>query len=168
MEKIWIFKTKIDFAWEIGIIEWAGGDALWVKILLYFVLIRSDDEVLAAGGMIAKYSKAGKNVIVVIFSSGELSNPLMKEEVIIKERIKETKKVGKFLGVKETILFGISDRTLVKEVKKKKTLDKVEEIIHKYKPFKIFTHSHSDLHKDHRAVFNIVDKIIVLNPIYFF
>jgi len=99
-------------------------------------------------------------VIVVIFSSGEMSNPLLKEKVIINTRIKETKKVGKFLGVKETILLGIADRKIANELKNKETIEKVDAIIKKYKPDRVFTHSPSDLHKDHRIVFKIVDKVM--------
>ena len=68
------------------------------KIIVFCA--HSDDEVLAAGGTIAKYTKEGKEVIIVIFSYGEASNPIVQDQVIINERIKEADKIGDFLGIK--------------------------------------------------------------------
>tara|TARA_Y100000310_G_scaffold169709_1_gene169926 strand:+ start:1740 stop:2201 length:462 start_codon:yes stop_codon:yes gene_type:complete len=68
--------------------------------------------------------------------------------------LKETKKVSKYLGVEKTIFLGIPDLKI--NTRDKELKDKITSIIDKYKPSKIFTHSSSDPHKDHRAVYEIV------------
>lgn len=122
-------------------------------MILIFVA-HADDEVLGAGGTIAKYVKEGEDVVVVIFSFGEGSKPLIKEEIVREARVKEAKKVGQYLGVSGTIFLGIPDMKI--NYKDKELQDKINRIINKYKPSKIFTHSSSDPHKDHRAVYKTV------------
>ena len=51
----------------------------------------SDDFVIGAGGTIAEYIKQGKKVISIVFSYGEKSHPWLKEKVVQKFRIQETK-----------------------------------------------------------------------------
>ena len=51
-----------------------------------------DDEVLGAGGTIAKLSREGEDIISVIFSYGEGSDPLKEPESLIQERVKESKR----------------------------------------------------------------------------
>ena len=67
------------------------------EIVLVFAA-HSDDEVIGCGGTIVKYSKEGKEVITVIFSSGEKSSPWLKKDYIIKNRKEEAKKIGEFMG----------------------------------------------------------------------
>ena len=64
-----------------------------------------DDEVLSSGGTIKKYSQEGKKIVSVIFHIGGASIPWLKEKLVIKERLKETEKVHKMLGISE----GMSD-----------------------------------------------------------
>ena len=47
------------------------------------VCAHPDDNILGAGGTIAKYSSEGKKVITVIASYGESGNPWLKENVIL-------------------------------------------------------------------------------------
>src|SRR3989338_1994558 len=68
-----------------------------------------DDEVLASGGTIKKYSQEGKKIISVIFHIGGASIPWLKERLVIKERLKETEKVHKMLGISETVCLGIQE-----------------------------------------------------------
>lgn len=122
--------------------------------MILVIVAHADDEVLGAGGTIAKYTESGETVIVVIFSFGEGSKPFYKNELIKKIRIKESEKVGTFLGVERTIILGIPDLKI--NSKDKGLIERVNHIILKYKPSKIFTHSSSDPHKDHRAVYTVV------------
>ena len=125
------------------------------EVILVFCS-HSDDLEIGMGGTIAKYAKEGKEVISVVFSYGELSNPLLKKEVLIKERVKEAKEIGKFIGCKETIFLGLRDMDLEKDIKKYDIKNKVKNLIRKYKPVKIFTHSIFDPHQDHKDVGNLV------------
>lgn len=115
-----------------------------------------DDLEIGMGGTLAKYSKEGKRIIAVIFSYGEMSSPWLRKDLLIKERVRETKKIGKFIGCSETIFLGLRDRNLGDDIKKYNIKKKLINIIKKYKPSKVFTHSDSDAHQDHREVSNLV------------
>jgi len=120
----------------------------------------SDDQIVGAGGSLAKYVKDGEKVIVVIFSYGELGDPILKKDIAKRQRVEESIRVGEFLGIRETIFLGAPDTKIKKKVKDAKFIKKVEDLIKKYKPSKIFTHAISDIHPggDHIAVNKIVFK----------
>lgn len=120
----------------------------------------SDDDSIASGGTIAKYSKEGKKVVSVIFYTGGVSVPWLKEELVIKERMKETKKIHKMLGVSKTIHLNIPEFRRKREHEREDALKKVKEIIKRYKPAKILCHSKFDIHQDHRIVNKIVLKAV--------
>ena len=111
----------------------------------------SDDQVLGLGGTIAKLSKQGDKVISVVYSAGEKS-PIWtrKKEKLINERMKETIKADKILGIKKTIFLKYPDVTLRKN--QDEINEKTLKIIKEYKPQKIFVHHKKDLHPDHLAV----------------
>ena len=127
--------------------------------ILVFVA-HSDDEAIGAGGTIAKYAKQGKNVYLIVFSFGEGSNPLLIKKEIATTRVKEARRVGGVLGVTQTVFLGASDGKIIENIKNKLFLDKIRRFIKQHKPSKIFTHSHADPHKDHRAVHKIVMKVL--------
>jgi len=119
-----------------------------------------DDEILGAGGTIAKYSREGKRVIAAIFSYGENSHWWLKKKYTVEMRVKESKAAGKLVGIAETMFLGLKDFELKEEVAKKKNLYLLERIIKKYSPTKIFTHSPDDMiYSDHKAVWDAVDKV---------
>jgi LmbE family N-acetylglucosaminyl deacetylase len=120
-----------------------------------------DDEVVGAGGTIKKYSEQGENVVVIIFSCGEKSDPLQRENVLMRTRINEARRVGKLLGVKETIFLAVPDGKVGRKLKDKTFLNNLKRLVRKYKPNKVFTHSSDDFHGDHMNVHKIV--IGVLN-----
>ena len=119
-----------------------------------------DDEAVAMGGTIAKYSKEGKKIVVVIFSYGESSQPLTKKDIIVKYRVTESLEVGKALGSDQTIFLGVPDGRILINVNNGKLLNDVVRLIEKYEPDKIFTHSASEIHLDHKAVYTIVTKAL--------
>jgi len=119
-----------------------------------------DDEVLGAGGTIARYSNEGIDVITVIFSSGEGSHPWLKKHVTIETREKETEKVSSILGAKKIINLGLADGTIWRESKGKQIFEEIISIIKEYKPDKIFTHAVDDPHPDHHAVYRVINEVI--------
>jgi len=123
---------------------------------IIFFCAHNDDSVISAGGAIAKYSKEGYQVDVFVFSYGELSHPHLKSEVIIKERVKESKKSDEILGC-NSVYLGLSEGKFLKS--KEKIKKKIEEIIREKNPEKIFTHSADDPHPDHRAVYSVVTEV---------
>ena len=120
----------------------------------------SDDQILGPGATLAKYAKEGKQIVIVIFSYGEVS-PL-KKSIIIKRRVEESKRAGKILGCKDKdlIFFSLPDGRIASKIKEMKIEDEVKKIIDKYKPVKIFTHSPSDPMPDHRTVNKLVFKVL--------
>lgn len=125
------------------------------EVILVFAA-HSDDETIGTGGTIVKYAKEGKDVITVIFSSGEKSSPWLKKDYLTESRKEEAKKIGAFLGSKQTIFFGLKDMNLDEEVENPKVKMAIKNIINHFKPTSIFTHSKFDAHKDHKAVNRIV------------
>ena len=114
----------------------------------------SDDEGIGIGGTLLKYSKE-YDIIKVIFSAGEKTLVVgshLHESYIINERIKETERISRKMGVKENIYLHLIDGKLQKFKNDEGVLNQVENIILKYKPEKIFTLTSIDPHPDHRAV----------------
>lgn len=120
----------------------------------------NDDQVIGAGGTLLKYTKEGKTFKTVVFSYGEKSHPHLKAGVISKIRHKEGLKSDRLLGGSGITYIGLKDTSLKKELLKSENINKVISIIKKEKPKKIFTHSSNDSHPDHRAVSNLVNRLI--------
>ncbi len=115
----------------------------------------ADDEIVGMGGALTKYAKEGKDIITVIFSFGEKSQPHLKEEHIAKTRVLESKKVDYLIG-KESIFLGLDEGKIKEQAERFGVKEKIKNFVKKYKPTKIFTLSSSDAHKDHREVNDIV------------
>ncbi|MFH1331896.1 MAG: PIG-L family deacetylase [archaeon] len=115
----------------------------------------ADDEIVGMGGALSKYGKEGKDIITVIFSFGERSQPHLKEEHVAKERVLESRKVDYLVG-KESIFLGLDEGKILEQAEKFNVKDKIKMLIKKFKPNKIFTLSAYDPHKDHRDVNSIV------------
>ena len=120
----------------------------------------SDDLEIGMGGSIAKYKQEGKEVIGVIFSSGEKSSPWLKEKELVESRREEAKKIGEFIGCTETIFLGLHDMKLTQEIEKPKVKQAIKNIINHFKPSSIFIHSKNDAHKDHKAVNKVVFEVL--------
>jgi N-acetylglucosamine malate deacetylase 1 len=130
----------------------------------------SDDEAIGMGGTIAKYVKEKHKVIKVVLSAGEKSIPHLQEKVVKKERIRETSRASKFIGIHQDINLGLKDTKLKSEIQKERVKKKIKEIITKYKPSKIYCPSALDPHPDHQAtntiVIETVDSINKHYPVY--
>ena len=127
-----------------------------IKETILIFAAHADDPEISMGATIAKYSKEGKKVITIIFSYGEMSSPWLRKDLLIKERVKEAKEIGKFIGCFETRFLGLKDRNLEEDIIKYNIKKKLINLIKKYKPHKVFTHSDKDPHKDHKVVSNLV------------
>jgi LmbE family N-acetylglucosaminyl deacetylase len=132
---------------------------------ILFICAHNDDQIIGGGGTFAKYAEEGKNVKTVVFSYGEKSHPHLKPAIIVKKRIQEAKDSDKVLGGKGITFFGLEETKFPKEIKKKGIKEKLLQIIKKDNPAKIFTHSASDAHPDHRAIYNLIMDLIEENKI---
>ena len=127
------------------------------KILVFAA--HSDDEVIGMGGTIAKNSRDGNKVLTIIFTSGEKSHPHIKKRIIAKKRKSETLKIDKTLG-RESINLGLAEGKLRKEFENKETIERIKDIVKKFKPDRVYTLFRSDPHPDHIAVSEITLKIL--------
>ncbi|MFH2020159.1 MAG: PIG-L family deacetylase [archaeon] len=137
-----------------------------------FLCAHNDDQLIGAGGTIAKYAKDGKKVVTIIFSFGETSLPHFHEKISRKTRVIESKRSAKLLGEGELYYLGIKEGNFKQEIMEKDILGKIKAIIDRIKPSKIFTHSVDDPHPDHKAVYNftieLIDKINFKGSVYSF
>jgi len=85
------------------------------ELILVFVA-HSDDEVIGMGGTILKYIQEKKDIVTVLVSNGEKSSPWLKKDLLVKERIKETEDIEKFLGIKKTLFLDYKDTKLKEEL----------------------------------------------------
>ena len=120
----------------------------------------NDDQIIGAGGTLAKYAKEGKEVIVYIFSFGEASHPHFHKEEIIKTRVKELHHADDILCINKSLLLGLKEGDFFNDFTRKKRKEVIIRAIKEKSPTKIFTHSSDDPHPDHKAVNNIVLSIL--------
>tara|TARA_Y100000310_G_C20615802_1_gene780548 strand:+ start:866 stop:1567 length:702 start_codon:yes stop_codon:yes gene_type:complete len=124
------------------------------KEVIFVFGAHSDDFVLGAGGTIAKYVEEGKNVISIVFSSGEKSHPWLKRKVVTEMRSEEASEASKILKCK-TLFFDLEDQKVQEDYQKNEVEKKLLRILKTKKPTRIFTHGNSMVHPDHRAVHKI-------------
>lgn len=116
----------------------------------------SDDQVIGAGGAMAKYANEGFDIHTIILSFGESVKPYVRREIITKTRIKEAQRADKIIGGKGVTFLGLKEMHFEQDLKNRGLDKNFKKIIRELKPVKIFTHSSDDVHPDHRATFRIV------------
>ena len=114
----------------------------------------ADDCVIGMGGTVQKLKEEGYKIILITFTKGETaySSVDMKDK-IAEIRRKENKKALQWIGVDTHIVWDYK----CQGVENTRSLhQKCIEMIRKYKPEKIFTHSPYDKHRDHKAISSTV------------
>lgn len=101
-----------------------------------------DDLEFGVGGTLAKYSKAGHDVSLMIMTKGGLGGS---EEVREAEQVES----GRIMGVKEIFWGGYGDTELKVD---SNTIKSIEQVIKQVKPEIIFAPFSEDTHQDHRAL----------------
>lgn len=119
---------------------------------VFVICAHSDDQILGAGGTIAKYSEEGINVLTIIFSYGEGSNPHFKKEIIKEMRINEALDADKIVGGRGVKFLGLSEGKFKKQFYEQEKDKELVRLIKKYEPEKILTHATDDSHPDHKNV----------------
>ncbi|MBC8500746.1 MAG: PIG-L family deacetylase [Nanoarchaeota archaeon] len=127
---------------------------------ILIVAAHSDDQIIGVGGTAAKYVKEGFDVTTVIVSKGEISHPHFKEEIIIDTRKRESIRANKVIGGKAVKFLGLFEKDFNKEVKIYKAQKKLETLIRRLKPVKIFVHAPEDPHPAHKKTNRMVLDII--------
>lgn len=124
---------------------------------ILIVVAHPDDEVLGCGGTIAKYAN-NNEIYVAILGEGISSRYGQREKAKRKELLelqKQSQKVGRVLGVKENFFFNVPDNRF-DTVPFLDIVKKIESIIVKVKPERVYTHHSGDLNIDHRITFQAV------------
>jgi LmbE family N-acetylglucosaminyl deacetylase len=138
-----------------------------MKVLV--IVAHPDDEVLGMGGTLRKLSVKNHDIKVVFLATGiaarrsdkfrnetkyEINKTLIKkmEEQIKKLRL-DAKRALKILGIENIEFFDFPDNEMdmVSNLEITKT---IENIIKKFKPDVVYTHTKNDINVDHRAIFN--------------
>ena len=107
-----------------------------------FIFAHPDDEAYGPAGTIAKIAQHHE-VVVVSLCKGDRPN----SEEVSDVRSKAFKRSCKLLGA-ESVMLDFSDCRL----EYAPTLEAIELLINEYNPEVVYTHSVSDVHKDHRLV----------------
>ena len=120
------------------------------RVLVFWA--HPDDELTMARS-IAKFSKMGVKVTVVIMTNGceGYPDPKLKNK-IVDIRAKEAKDCDKVLGIHKKIIMDIPDMGLTND---KPTVKKMIKVIRQAKPDAIFTHGPFDVHRDHIATHHV-------------
>ena len=130
------------------------------KETVLFFCAHNDDQIIGAGGTLAKYAREGKYIVTVILAFGEGSHPWLQKREIIVQRVRESKKADKILGGKELMYFGVQEGRFREDAQKKNLKAKVVKLIQDRRPAKIFTHSIDDPHPDHKAAYYILEEAL--------
>ncbi len=143
-----------------------------MKETILAIAAHNDDQVIGAGGALAKFAKDGARVRTIICSFGEKSHPHLRREVIVERRVKESIKADKIIGGSGVAYLGIREGYFKEDFESRNIAEKLAWIIKKEKPSKIFTHGIDDFHPDHHAVYKLVMGLIEKNhiecPVYSF
>lgn len=122
------------------------------KILI--VAAHPDDEVLGAGGTIAKYVSEGAIVKLLIVTDGSTSQYRNEADIlkILEEKKCETENAAKELGIAEVIYGGLPDMKLdvTEHIKVNQV---IETVIDDFQPEVVFTQFYGDVNMDHQCVY---------------
>ena len=122
-----------------------------LKILI--IAAHPDDETLGCGGSIAKWSKNGHEVHVLIMAEGATSRDKSRDRGTRQKELshlaRSAKKAGEILGVASVELLDYPDNRM-DSVDLLDVVKSVEEHIDKNKPNVVVTHHSGDLNIDHQ------------------
>lgn len=110
-----------------------------------------DDEVLGAGGTIAKHANAGDEVHVLIVTEG--ASQQYDDETLIDQKVTETQQCAETLGV-EAVHHGDLPDMRLDAVDHVEINSVIESVVESVGPDVVYTHSPTDVNKDHQHVYD--------------
>ena len=117
-----------------------------------------DDEVLGCGGTMARLAAEGQIVRCAIFGEGVTSRHRNRADADLNQiqALHATSRaVASLLGVHELLMLGLPDNRF-DSIDLLDVVKQVEELVDRYKPSTIYTHSGGDLNVDHRVLHQAV------------
>lgn len=118
------------------------------KILV--IAVHPDDETLGCGGTLLKHKESGDEINWLIMTEATLENGYDKKYISQKDL--QIAEVDKYYGFNKTIRAGFPATGLDREPKKE-IVQKISQVLNEIKPETIYLPFHSDIHSDHRIVF---------------
>jgi len=124
-----------------------------LKKNILVIAAHPDDEVLGCGGTIAKHSKNGDIINVLLLGFGvksrrlDLNKTNKKKDLLINATIN----ANKILGVNNIYREDLPDNEL-DSISRLSIIKKIENYLEKLKPEIIYTHYYGDLNIDHRMI----------------
>ena len=115
------------------------------------VAAHPDDEVLGAGGTIARHAQNGDRVTIAILGEGITSRRLSREradEKLLQSLGADARRAAKLVGCEDLRLFQLPDNRF-DHVDHLDVVKVVEEVVDTTKPQIVYTHHHGDLNTDH-------------------
>lgn len=119
----------------------------------------ADDEVLGAGGSMARHIRAGDNVFVCVVATAEES--MYPKELIDTVR-KEANAAHRLLGVSQTFFLDFPVLKLL-QTPSHKISEAILKVINEVKADVVYVPFHGDVHIDHKVVFDA--SMVSLRPI---
>ena len=119
-----------------------------------------DDEVLGCGGVIQKHKEENSRVFVCFVTDGS-STQYADNSKIVRQKNKECKLANKILGVDKIMRLNLPDMKL-DTLPHFKLNQKLEEIIDKIRPNILYTHSSTDINRDHFLINQAT--LIIIRP----
>lgn len=120
------------------------------------VAAHPDDEVLGCGGTIARLSKNGNEVHVLLLADGETSREQQaNSNQLIEQRFSAAQKACDILGCASLKRFTLPDNRL-DSLQLLDIVKIIEEFIRMHQPHTVFTHHSGDVNIDHRIVHDAV------------
>jgi LmbE family N-acetylglucosaminyl deacetylase len=109
-----------------------------------------DDEVLGAGGTLAKHARNGDEVHVLIITEGTTTQ--YQSDDLIEDKEAAARRCGDRLGIKN-VHFGRLPDMKLDTLAHTEVNDVVEEVVNEVEPNVVYTHSPHEVNRDHVEVF---------------
>ena len=115
------------------------------------VAAHPDDEVLGAGGAIARHSRNGEHVTIAILGEGIASRYASRDEVdqtLLADLKADAQQAARLMGCTDLRLFDLPDNRF-DSVDLLDVVKIVEDLVEQIQPEIVYTHHHGDLNIDH-------------------
>ena len=121
------------------------------------VAAHPDDEIIGAGGTVARFTKEGHEAYVLILGEGVTSRFEKKQNTkkLLDNLRQQARKANKIIGVKEVYFCSFPDNSF-DSVPLLKIVKSIEIIKNKIRPSIVFTHFREDLNIDHQITYKAV------------
>jgi LmbE family N-acetylglucosaminyl deacetylase len=115
-----------------------------------------DDEVLGCGGVVARHSRAGDTVRVVIMAEGITSRVGVTDQIQALQQLRAAaSKANQILGTAELVVEDLPDNQL-DSLERLAVIQRVEAHIERWQPTVVYTHHVGDINVDHQVVHHAV------------